>query len=279
MEPNKDFLDMGLRFWADIKLISEQAGYSKDGKIIFHEADKIKEIYEKEGVRVDHILNSEGVSDYGRLLITYLKYRANILNSQSRYSLMDKDTAENEFNKLVRKKTSRKCPLPGNKQRGEKAGFAYFTCIINMLIEDNIGDYPCDYDPKRLTYFLTDDYPSQVLSRRVDGAFPTVKDPIAIWEIKEYYNTTTFGSRVADGVYETLLDGMELEELHEATGKKVYHYFMVDDYLTWWKMGKSYLCKMVDMMHMGYVDEILFGREVLDRLPKLARMWVKELSK
>ncbi|MGO8748481.1 MAG: hypothetical protein ACLQNE_21100 [Thermoguttaceae bacterium] len=26
---------------------------------------------------------------------------------------------------------------------------------------------------------------------------------------------TTFGSRVADGVYETLLDGMELEELRD----------------------------------------------------------------
>jgi len=30
-----------------------------------------------------------------------------------------------------------------------------------------------------------------------------------------YYYTTTFGSRVEDGVYETLLDGMELEELRE----------------------------------------------------------------
>ena len=38
-------------------------------------------------------------------------------------------------------------------------------------------------------------------------------NPIAIWEIKEYYYTTTFGSRIADGVYETPLDGMELEEL------------------------------------------------------------------
>ena len=38
-------------------------------------------------------------------------------------------------------------------------------------------------------------------------------DPLAVWEIKEYYYTTTFGSRVADGVYETLLDGMELREL------------------------------------------------------------------
>jgi len=36
-----------------------------------------------------------------------------------------------------------------------------------------------------------------------------------VWEIKDYYYTTTFGIRIAYGVYESLLDGMELEELRE----------------------------------------------------------------
>lgn len=27
------------------------------------------------------------------------------------------------------------------------------------------------------------------------------------------------------------------------------------------------------MLHMGYVDEIIFGREVLSRLPELVREW------
>ena len=30
---------------------------------------------------------------------------------------------------------------------------------------------------------------------------------------------------------------------------------------------------MIDMLHMGYVDEVVFGREVLTRLPELARGW------
>jgi len=42
---------------------------------------------------------------------------------------------------------------------------------------------------------------------------------------------------------------------------------MVDAYDTWWNMGRSYLCRIVDMLHMGYVDEVLFGSEVLERLP------------
>jgi len=110
--------------------------------------------------------------------------------------------------------------------------------------------------------------------RRVDGAFPSVINPVAIWEIKEYYYTTIFGSRVADGVYETLLDGLELEELHTSTNRKVQHLLVVDDYFTWWECGRSYLCRMVDMLHMRYVDEVLFGREVLTRVPELVRRWI-----
>ena len=30
---------------------------------------------------------------------------------------------------------------------------------------------------------------------------------------------------------------------------------------------------MIDMLHMGYVDEVVFGREVFTRLPQLAREW------
>jgi hypothetical protein len=120
--------------------------------------------------------------------------------------------------------------------------------------------------------------PLRTLSRRVDGAFPEVVNPIAIWEVKEYYSTKTFGSRVADGVYETLLDGIELEELEVAAGRKVQHVLFVDDEFTWWQCGRSYLCRILDMLHMGYVDEVIFGREVLIRLPEIARGWVSSLK-
>jgi hypothetical protein len=29
------------------------------------------------------------------------------------------------------------------------------------------------------------------------------------------------------------------------------------------------------MLHMGYVDEVLFGIEVLDRLPAIVNTWLK----
>ena len=76
-------------------------------------------------------------------------------------------------------------------------------------------------------------------------------------------------------MYETLLDGMELEELRTTEGMDVKHYLMIDARYTWWECGLSYLCRIVDMLHMGYVDEVLVGREVETRLPELVREWLR----
>jgi len=138
----------------------------------------------------------------------------------------------------------------------------------------------CNYNPRTLTTLTHDGRPVGTLARRVDGAYPSTINPIAIWEIKEYYYTTSFGSRVADGIYETLLDGIELEQVKKISERhEVKHYLFVDAYDTWWKDGKSYLCRLVDSIHMGYVDEVLFGNEILDRLPELVTDWVREKQK
>ena len=171
-----------------------------------------------------------------------------------------------------------KCPLPMNKQKGAKKNHAFLTGIVNMLVEASIGGTSCDYDPKRLTTITRNRMPLRTLSRRVDGAFPSVINPITIWEIKEYYYTTTFGSRVADGVYESMLDGYELEELEMVAKRKIHHVLIVDARFTWWVKGKSYLCRIIDMLHMGLIDEVLFGREVVVRVPELARKWKGELT-
>ena len=76
---------------------------------------------------------------------------------------------------------------------------------------------------------------------------------------------------MADGVYETQLDGFEFKELFDRTGYKVYHVLFVDAYRTWWTQGKSYLCRLVDAMNSGVVDEVIVGREVLTRWPELLR--------
>jgi len=191
---------------------------------------------------------------------------------------MDAAQAKKEFDDL-HNRLKPTCPLPLNKQKGEMKAPAYLTGIINMLIEANSEGCTVNYDPRELTTVTLNGAPLRTLARRVDGAFPAIVNPVAIWEVKEYYYTTTFGSRVADGVYETLLDGMELEELALNEKVDVLHYLMLDARYTWWDCGRSYLCRIVDMLHMGYVDEVLVGREVIERLPALVTEWVRKLRR
>jgi hypothetical protein len=227
------------------------------------------------GLAHTHLVDEEQkATPLGQTLQNYFLFRADVLNKFVRIHLMDAAKAQSTFFEL-RKLYSPTCPLPMNKQKGDKKAEAFFTGIVNILIGANIEGLPCNYDPRNLTSVTLNGAPLRTLARRVDGAFPNTVNPIAVWEIKEYYYTTTFGSRVADGVYETLLDGMELEELREHEGIDVKHYLMIDDFNTWWNMGRSYLCRMVDMVHMGYVDEVLFGSEVIDRLPLIVKEWVE----
>lgn len=275
MKADPRFLTQPKEFWANVRTISQEVGYTVRGadSIKIPTLEAIREEFSRLGLSMTHIADADNtLTEFGQCLFDYFTFRATVLNVTVRYYFMDKESANVEFKRL-KKQLKPKCPLPVNKQKAEKKNFAFLTCIVNMLIESNIGSNPCDYDPRSLTTITNNAMPLRTLSRRVDGAFPSVINPIAIWEIKEYYYTTTFGSRVADGVYETLLDGMELEELEAAAQRKIQHVLFIDDRFTWWGCGRSYLCRMIDMLHMGYVDEIVFGREVLTRLPILAQEW------
>lgn len=275
MKADPRFLIQSKEFWANIRTISQEVGYAERGanSIKIPSLKAIRHEFSRLGLSTAHIANMDNtLTDFGQCLFDYFIFRATVLNDIVQGHFMKKKSAEVEFNRL-KAQLKPQCPLPMNKQKAEKKNYAFLTGMVNMLVEANIGDAPCDYDPRGLTMMTHNAMPLRTLSRRVDGAFPSVVNPIAIWEIKEYYNTTTFGSRVADGVYETLLDGMELEELETAAHRKVQHVLFIDDYFTWWECGRSYLCRMIDMLHMGYVDEVVFGREVLTRLPELAREW------
>lgn len=275
MKADDRFLNQPKEFWANVRTISQEVGYTERSanSIKVPSLNAIRKEFGSLGLTTTHIAGADdALTDFGQRLFDYFAYRAAVLNGTVQGYFMKKDSAEVEFMRL-KNELNPQCPLPMNKQKAEKKNYAFLTGMVNMLVEANIGDAPCDYDPRSLTTTTHDSMPLRTLSRRVDGAFPSVVNPIAIWEIKEYYYTTTFGSRVADGVYETLLDGMELEELEAAAQRKVQHVLFIDDYFTWWECGRSYLCRMIDMLHMGYVDEVVFGREVLTRLPALAQEW------
>ena len=56
--------------------------------------------------------------------------------------------------------------VPMNKQSKEKKKPAYFTGIINMLIEANIEGLPCNYNPQELTTVTRNKEPFRTLARR-----------------------------------------------------------------------------------------------------------------
>ncbi len=275
MKANPRFLNQPKHFWAHVRSISQHVGYTArgTGRILVPGLETIANVLERLGLDSTHVVKRSGnPTSFGAALADYFAYRATLLNAHVEPRLMNAKQAAAAFAR-VRKTTKSKLPIPMNKQKGNKRRPAYLTAMVNMLIEANAGGLPCDYDPRTLTTFTREGSPLRTLARRIDGAFPSPVNPIAVWEIKEYYYTTTFGSRVADGVYETLLDGMELEELRRSEKVDCRHYLMIDAHYTWWDCGRSYLCRIVDMLHMGYVDEVLVGTEVLERLPGLVKEW------
>jgi len=274
MKPDPRFANQPKSFWAAVRTVSQELGYTVRGQsqVKVPTVTEIRGAFKSLGLNVQHIGTAEHPTDLAKTLLAYFEHRADVLNTLVEPRLMNAERAKSEFHTL-KKKLRPSCPLPMNKQKGKKKAPAFLTGIVNMLIEANAKGAACNFDPRELTTVTKNGAPLRTLARRVDGAFPSAVNPIAIWEVKEYYYTTTFGSRVADGVYETLLDGMELEELNEHEGIGVRHYLMLDARYTWWDCGKPYLCRIVDMLHMRYVDEVLFGYEVIERLPELVKEW------
>jgi hypothetical protein len=275
MRPNKEYTSLPKDFWANIKLLSEEIGYSSRGndKLKTYSIKEIIDCLKKKELDTAYLkIKINGNNSYLETLVGYLNYRSECLLKMVKPNLMDRNSAKTIFKRLKRK-LSPKCKLPMNKQKGDKKHYSYLTCIVNMLTESALRGDIFDQDPHSLTIITKNKRPIRTFTRRFDGVYPSVINPKAIWEVKEYYGTTTFGSRVADGVYESMLDGEELQELRENEGIEVKHYLIVDDYFTWWVKGKSYLCRLIDMLHMGYVDEVLFGKETVKRWPQIVKSW------
>ena len=273
MKPNEKFLKKPKSFWASVRSLSQTVGYSKGETIIVPAAKQMVSAFNKLNLDAEHLVSGGSTTELAHDLEEYFEERARILANEVKLKLMNAGQAKALFD-ATRQEFDHKCPIPMNKQKGDKKAEAFLTALVNMMVERHSQGLPCNYDPRELTTITLNGAPLRTMARRVDGAFPSAINPIAVWEIKEYYYTTTFGSRVADGVYETLLDGMEIEELREHENIDVRHYLMVDAYFTWWNCGKAYLCRMFDMLHMGYVDEILFGREVVEEMPRIVQEWV-----
>lgn len=265
MKADPRFINQPLSFWGYVKFLSTTIGYSKNKSLLKYSLTECANAL---------VVNEISITQPELYqVVSYLNYRSDILNNTVKNYFMTAPEAESLYKDITSQIDNIDeyiCPLPMNKQKNEKKNLAFFTCIINVLTELTVRSFanntgisiPVDYDPRNLAYF-TSNYNTlySTFSRRYDGIVPSLCNPIALWEIKEYYYTTTFGSRIADGVYETQLDGYEVNSLPFEVRPK--HYYFIDGYKTWWDDGKSYLCRIIDMLHQQQVDEVFFGREVV----------------
>ena len=277
MKADQRFAGETKKFWAYVRSISESLKYTKNKEVIAYDINEICTALIKLDLSISEVYTDRtGITPLGQKLVDYFEYRKDVLNNKVEKFLMNASEARELFEKVSADFTPR-CPVPMNKQTGEKGTSAFFTGIINILIDKNIGEIEVNYNPQQLTAFTMNGFPVRTFARRVDGCIPSIINPIAIWEIKEYYYTTTFGSRVADGIYETLLDGLECEDLKIETGRDLENYLFIDAKGTWWDKGRSYLCRIIDMLNMGYITEAIFGCEVEERVPEIAKNWQEKL--
>lgn len=269
MRANTTFSNKDLSFWANVRKLSEELGYSKNDIVLTHSKEIITRKLNELNIHITDSLAHE--------LSAYFTYRAELLNNTVKNNFMNVEDAAELFESLrndVYDRYGFTFTFPMNKQKGEKKTYAYLTGIIDILtaktLYNNDPTLTYNRDPRKLTYITSDTNELEAtMSRRFDGAYPDIVNPKIVWEIKEYYYTTTFGSRISDGVYETLLDGHEINQFEQFTNRRIEHVFIIDSYNTWWNKGKSYLCRIIDALNMHLVDEVICGREVLTAWPRL----------
>ncbi|WP_143531873.1 DUF7687 domain-containing protein [Saccharothrix sp. ALI-22-I] len=122
-------------------------------------------------------------------------------------------------------------------------------------------------NPQRRASAVADDH-LWVSPRRLDGAFPGLSNPQALWEIKEYWGKTSGGSKMSDAIYECQLVGTELRAFEALHGVKIKHYALLDGRHQW-SARISDLRRAVDLLYSGLLDELIVGREVLTTWPKV----------
>jgi hypothetical protein len=126
-----------------------------------------------------------------------------------------------------------------------------------------------DLNPQRRAIWFSE-HGLHVSARNLDGAIPSLENPTAVWEIKEYWGKTSGGSKMSDAVYECQLVGLELRMFESKSGMSIDHIVFVDG-KDQWNCRKSDLLRFIDLHQQGLIDHLIIGREVENGWPILAK--------
>ena len=96
MIADERFLAQPRDFWASIRLISQEVGYTVRGErtIRVPSSTEIVACLEALGLRADYLIEGERLTEMGGLIAAYFQHRADVLNGFVQHHLMDRHEAE-----------------------------------------------------------------------------------------------------------------------------------------------------------------------------------------
>lgn len=281
-------------FWHYVRILSEHLGYSRRKVVLRHNSVAIKQGLVSLGLSTVPLESSQetliSISD----LVEYFEFRADLIEDVIAKNLQNAAEAKRLFERIAGEYTTGytlqlksgvenarlyeviggiPAVAPYNKQKGDKRDIDFLTATSNILISHYLQGDEFDPDPRKVPAFTEDGVVVGSMSRRMDGAFPECVNPVALWEFKCYYYTTTFGSKISDAVYIADLDGYERSDAEEQTGIPIQLTLFIDAYSTWMEQGKSYLCRIVDLLQRGAIDNLVVGAEVETAIPSIVAEW------
>ncbi|HVB75359.1 MAG TPA: hypothetical protein VNE38_17550, partial [Ktedonobacteraceae bacterium] len=101
MKPVITFQKLPRHFWAHVRLLSEGLGYSSGGKLKRYTLTDLEKFLTSYGLSTDHLNEYiDGNNTYGSVVIDYITYRADVIETSIESSLMNREQAKAEFESL-----------------------------------------------------------------------------------------------------------------------------------------------------------------------------------
>lgn len=281
-------------FWHYVRVLSEQLGYSRQKVVLRHTESEIRQGLRNLGLSSTPLESPQGTHISINDLVEYFSFRADLIENEIAKNLQSAAEAKKLFERIAKQYTCgyhSQCKdglenariytvdngiqvvAPYNKQKGDKRDIDFLTATSNILISHYLCGLSFDPDPRKVPAFTESGLVVGSMSRRMDGAFPDCINPVALWEFKCYYYTTTFGSKISDAVYVADLDSRERSDAEKQTGMRIQLTLFIDAYSTWMEQGKSYLCRIVDLLQRGAIDNLVVGAEVETAIPEIVKEW------
>lgn len=304
MKANETWFNQPKEFWDYVRVLSQDLGYTKDRKtkILRHAPADVEQALDSSGLSLQALETAPIPGLTIEALVEYFDFRANLIEGEITDNLQTAEQAKQTFEQVVANYTSTytsrinkdgeestrnylvsggvAVSVPFNKQKDKKRYPDYLTGTANILFSHYLGGEGFDQDPQKVPVMTQDGVVVGSMGRRMDGGYPATVNPVAVWEFKCYYYTTSFGSKVSDAVYITSLDGREQDDINEKfeelkSPRRLQSVLFIDAYDPWRFQGPQYLCRLVDLLHQGVMNEIVVGREVLTAVPRLVEEWKK----